>query len=234
MVIHLKNLFYLFIKSEKQLQEVISHNIRNSNNEVIENLLIIYSEPNMWVFDHIINENSKIKDNLIKLIKYLDSQFDFIIIDTPPSFSSINYITFLESKIIISPFEAEKNIEGVLNVINEIKKEKYSNKPFVYLLPNKIKDWTTIDKKLINYSDEVISKNDNQIMSWFKIPESTQYKTISAIDKVPLVLSKTKNKLINMQKSLMIEISNEILSLVNENLNFLLIKNKKQKNLLYF
>lgn len=75
MVIHLKNLFYLFIKSEKQLQEVISHNIRNSNNEVIENLLIIYSEPNMWVFDHIINENSKIKDNLIKLIKYLDSQF---------------------------------------------------------------------------------------------------------------------------------------------------------------
>ncbi len=75
-------------------------------------------------------------------------------------------------------------------------------------MPNKIKDWTTIDKKLINYSDEVISKNDNQIiMSSFKIPESTQYKTISAIEKVPLILFKTKNKLINMQKSLMIEIS---------------------------
>lgn len=65
----------------------------------------------MRVFDHIINENSKIKDNLIKLIKYLDFQFDFIIIDTPSAFSSINYITFLESKIIISPFENEKNIE---------------------------------------------------------------------------------------------------------------------------
>ena len=130
----LKKFILSIIKSEKQLQEVISHNIRNSNNEVIENLSIIYSEPNMGAFDHIINENSKIKDNLIKLIKYLDSQFDFIIIDTPPAFSSINYITFLESKIIISHFEAEKNIEGVLNVINEIKKEKYSNKPFVYLL----------------------------------------------------------------------------------------------------
>ncbi len=74
----------------------------------------------------------------------------------------------------------------VLNVINEIKKEKYSNKPFVYLLPNKIKDWTTIDKKLINYSDEVISKNNNQIiMSSFKIPKSTQYKTIFSYRKSP-------------------------------------------------
>ena len=71
----LKKFILSIIKSEKQLQEVISHNIRNSNNEVIENLSIIYSEPNMWAFDHIINENSKIKDNLIKLIKYLDSQF---------------------------------------------------------------------------------------------------------------------------------------------------------------
>ncbi len=66
----------------------------------------------MRVFDHIINENSKIKDNLIKLIKYLDSQFDFIIIDTLSAFSSINYITFLESKIIISPFEAEKILKS--------------------------------------------------------------------------------------------------------------------------
>lgn len=71
----LKKFILSIIKSEKQLQEVISHNIRNSNNEVIENLSIIYLEPNMRAFDHIINENSKIKDNLIKLIKYLDSQF---------------------------------------------------------------------------------------------------------------------------------------------------------------
>ena len=216
------------IKGEKQLQEVIEHNIRNSNDESIDNLSIIYSEPNMRAFDHIINNDPKIKDNLIKLIKYLNSQFDFIIIDTPPAFSSINYITFLESKIIVAPFEAERqNIEGILNVINEIKKEKYSNKPFIYLLPNKIKDWTSIDKKLISYIDEIVPKNDSQIvMSSYKIPDSMQYKTISAIEKVPLVLSKTKNKSINLQKSLMIEISNEILSLVDENLDFSLIKNK--------
>lgn len=221
------------IKSDKQLQEVIDNNISNSKNESIDNLSIIYSEPNLRAFDHIINEKPKLKDNLIKLIQYLDKQFDFIIIDTPPTFSSINYITFLESKIIVAPFEAERqNIEGVLNVINEVKKDKYLNKPFVYLLPNKIKDWTSIDKKLIDYIDEVVPKNDNQIiMSSFKIPESTQYKTISAIEKVPLILSQTKNKSINMQKSLMIEISNEILSLTNSHLNFSLIKNKKQKEI---
>ncbi len=90
----LKKFILSIIKSEKQLQEVISHNIRNSNNEVIENLSIIYLEPNMRVFDHIINENSKIKDNLIKLIKYLDSQFDFIIIDTPSALVRLTILHF--------------------------------------------------------------------------------------------------------------------------------------------
>ena len=110
MVIHLKNLFYLLLKAKKQLQEVISHNIRNSNNEVIENLLIIYLEPNMRAFDHIINENSKIKDNLIKLIKYLDSQFvkkksvkKFSLFNLL-IFNIIQYCFFVEDKNIFNYF----------------------------------------------------------------------------------------------------------------------------------
>lgn len=64
------------------------------NYKIIENLSIIYSKPNIREFDHIINENSKIKDNLIKLIKYLDFQFDFIIIDTPIAFVQLTIYHF--------------------------------------------------------------------------------------------------------------------------------------------
>ena len=129
------------INQTKQISEVIDNEVKNDKGEIISNLSIIYSEPNLRAFDHLINENMKIKDNLLKILEHLKNTFDYVIVDTPPAFSTINLCVFLKSDLVVSPFEAERqNIEGSLAVINELKKERYSNKPIIYLLPNRVKD----------------------------------------------------------------------------------------------
>lgn len=213
--------------TDKSILSVINQSLKlndvvnNINKQQVDNLTIIYSEPSLRAFDHIINENIKIQDNLTKVLQFLNSKFDYVIIDTPPAFSTINVLTFLESDMIISPFEPERqNIEGSLAVINELKKPHYKNNPFIYLLPIKVKERTLIDKTLLEYMDDVINiefkDNPKIIMSEYRIPNSTQYKSVVAKEKVPLILSNAKTKAIDLQKILILEITKEILSLINK------------------
>ena len=207
------------INKSKPLSEIIDSNICDSNKNPITNLSIIYSEPDLRGFDHIINQNLEIKDNLSKTLQFLKKTFDYVIVDTPPAFSTINILTFMESDIIISPFEPERqNIEGSLAVINELKKPDYTNKPIIYLLPIKVKERTLIDQSLLQYVDDLVNieyKDDHNItLSIYKIPNSTQYKSTNAREKVPLIISKAKSKAVEAQKQLIKEITLEIANLL--------------------
>lgn len=144
-------------------------------------------------FDHVINNDYNIQDNLLKILEHLKSIFDYVIVDTPPIFSSINVCAFLKSDLFITPFEADRyNIEGALNVVKEMKKEKYIQKPYIYLLPNKIKDWIKLDNELLNYIFLKTKDEPNIIISKFNIPDSNKFKLSIAKEKRPLILSSYK------------------------------------------
>ncbi len=210
------------INQTKQISQVI--------NDIKDNFSIIYSEPNMKGFDHIINNNVKVKDNLIKVLNHLKSKFDYVIIDTPPTFSSINICAFLVSDLVICPFEAERqNIEGALNVVKELKKEIYTNQLKVYFVPNKIKDWLNIDNSLLKYFELQIANESNAIMSRYKILDSIQNKQIVAYEKLPLFLSKQKTPAIIKQKTLFIQIVKDIL-LKATNEDVVVTKSNEQLN----
>lgn len=207
------------INKEAKLQDVIHNDLKDGFDNKLENLYVIYSEPNIRGFDHIINNDLEIKDNLIKTLSFLKQSFDYVIVDTPPSFSTINILTFMESDMIISPFEPERqNIEGSMAVVNELKKDEYENTPFIYLLAIKVKERTLIDRSLLQYVEDVLAiehkANNRIILSDIKIPNSTQYKSTSANERVPLILSKSKTKAVAAQKELIIQITNDLISIL--------------------
>ncbi len=124
---------------------MIYNEVLDANRNPIDNLSIIYSEFSLRTFDHIINENIDIQNNLSKVLKFLKTKFDYVVIDTLYAFSTINVLTFLESDLIISPFESEKqNVEESLAVINELKRHECKNNPVIYLLPIKVKERVTL------------------------------------------------------------------------------------------
>lgn len=193
------------INKKSKIESALFNNIAVQNDKVLENLYVIFSEPNLRGFDHIINNDISIKNNLIKLIEYLKNKFDFVILDTPPAFSTINIIAFMNSDIIISPFEPERqNIEGSFAVIKELEKESYKNLPLIYLLPIKVKERTIIDASLLQYVEDKINidfkDKDNIVLSEIRISNSTQFKSTNAKEKQPLYLSKSKAKAVANQK----------------------------------
>ncbi len=206
------------VNKTKKLSEVIDSDIKDGSHEPIPNLSIIYSESDMRGFDHIINNNIEIKDNMSKTLQFLKTKFDYVIVDTPPAFSTINVLTFMESDVIISPFEPERqNIEGSKAVLDELKKEMYTNDPFIYLLPIKVKDRTLIDRSLLQFMEDIVAlehkDNNKVIISEHRIPNSTQYKSTSAKERVPLISSTSKSKAVDTQKDLINLIAKEIISL---------------------
>lgn len=210
---YIDNSILSIINNQKQLKEVIFNDLDKSIE--MSNLYIIHSEPNLRGFDHIINNNFEIKDNLTKTLKFLKNNFDYVIVDTPPAFSTINILTFMVSDMIVSPFEPERqNIEGSLAVIKELKKPQYENNPLILLLPIKVKENTIIDKMLLQYMEDIISlennENDHVFISTYKIPNSTQYKTTSAREKLPLIISNNKSKAVKTQIELINAITVEI------------------------
>lgn len=148
----------------------------------------------------------------------MKSKFDYVIIDTPPTFSSINIIlVFLETELIVVPFEAERaNVEGAINVINEISKSRYVNKPLIYFLPNKIQNWIDLELEVLNNMISNIQKKKMCLCQNFKYLTHVNTKMLFLIEKIPLMLSDIKNQTINTQKALMIEITKEILNLLNK------------------
>lgn len=220
------------INASKQISDVIDNNIENAYGEKIDNLFVIYSEPKMRGFDHIINNNYQIQDNLLKILEHLKKQFDYLIIDTPPIFSSINVCAFLKSDIVITPLEADRyNIEGALNTIKELKKDIYVNKPYIYLLPNKIKNWIKLDNELLNYLDEKVKNENNVFISKFSIPDSNKFKLSIAKEKKPLMISNYKFQGAIFQKALFIQIVKDILNLSKKKNIFIEEENLKMKNL---
>ena len=228
--VNIDNSILSIIKKDKQISEVVDNNITNFNNEIIHNLFVIYSEPNMRGFDHVINNDYDIQENLLKVLEHLKSIFDFVIVDTPPIFSSINVCSFLKSDVVITPFEADRyNIEGALTVIKELKKDRYINKPYIYLLPNKIKDWIKLDNELLSYIFEKTKQETSVITSKFNIPDSNKFKLAVAKEKRPLMLSSYKFQSALVIKALFIEITKDILRITNKEIKYQ--EDKKLNNL---
>ena len=79
---------------------------------------------------------------------------------------------------------------------------------------------------MLEYIDKVIPKDNHIYMSRYKLPESTQYKSTTTFEKVPLFLSNNKSQSILTQKALIIEITKDILKKLDNNL----VNENKQDN----
>lgn len=221
---YINNSILSFIKQEKnKLSDVAFKNIKdNSTNLILENLYFIPAEPNLQSFDDLLNKQNNLSKNLETTIKFLKNKFDYVFIDTQPTLSILNRLLYSLSDFIICPFEPEmQNIQGFRNIINEIKHGNYINNPFIYMLPIKVKEKTLIDRGLLDLVYESIDlennnskKQKNLFVSEIKIPYSTQYKSVVAKEKIPLICSKAKSKAVETQKELIRNISDEIVRLL--------------------
>ncbi|MDE5599468.1 MAG: ParA family protein [Ureaplasma sp.] len=216
---YIGNSILSFIKRDKkELEEVAFKDVKdNSTGELIENLYFIPAEPELQSFDDLLNKQINLSKNLETTLKFLKEQFDYVFIDTQPTLSILNRLLYSISDFIVCPFEPEmQNIQGFRNIINEIKHGNYTNNPFIYMLPIKVKEKTLIDRGLLDlvYESIYLEKNKKLFVSEIKIPYSTQYKAIVAKEKIPLICSKAKSKAIETQKELIRSISDEIIELL--------------------
>lgn len=207
---------------KKSILSVINENydIHKAINQFSENLSIIYAEPDLKYYDAIINENNNINHNLNKVIKYLKTKFDYVVIDTPSTMSITNVVAMFNAEIVVIPFECERqNIEGVFNTLNELSNKKYNQEKYKLLIPLKFKSRALIDNELLSFLKDCISiekeKWINVSISDIYIPYSSQYKNIVAKYKLPLISSNSNAKYILQQKENIENITNQITNLIN-------------------
>lgn len=216
-----KSILSIIDKTSKLVSAIddeINIKVKEALNDSKGKLSIIYSEPNLKGYDHLLNQNKKLNEYLKKTLEYLKEQFDYVVIDTPPAMSSINLLSFTVTDLVIMPYEPERqNIEGAFSVIEELENKIYSPKIIKYLLPIKVKERTIIDRELLEYVESKIAldKKANVIVSEYKIPNTTQYKSIQAKEQVPLVFGKGKSKVLLNHKELIKNITDNIISLLN-------------------
>jgi len=216
-----KSLLTILTKSEIDIKKDIFDSFINEKvSKQLKNLTIIYGEPKLTAFDHILNKNEIIGQRLVNLLKKLDNAFDYIIIDTPPSLSTITLIALKNSDLILTPFEPERqNIEGALNVIEKLNELALNNKKTkILLIPTKVNANTSIHKNLLTFfKKELKDKNyQNVKMSNTSILNSIWYQSIPAINKIPLILTELMNKRIIKHKNIITDLTKEILEYIKE------------------
>lgn len=207
------------LNQELGLEQVILDGIKNGKGQIKENFVFLPSEPNLGAFWALVYDNIKLKDNFLKVMEFLRKTADFVIVDTPPAISTLNALTYTMADLIISPFEPDRQtVEGTLRIIREIQDPQYHNDPFIYMLPIKFKKRSSLDTAFLDYITETTAqdraKNSKIILSDVIIPNSSQYKVIPTKEHVPLIDSKTNNKIISLHKDIMNQIATEIANIL--------------------
>lgn len=194
---NIANCFGIFGNSLKTtlieyLQEPKS-NIKDLLIEISPSLSIIPSNSNLIMFDSL-KENQKTKLN--PLIEELNKSFDYILVDTQPSFNVLSSYFLKLTDISISVFECDTfAFSGLINTIDVL--EQCSGLKKAYFITNKfIKNSKNQQETFLRFEKAIKEiKNKKFILLNQKISRSIQSANSIFNERVPLLASRTKSKM---------------------------------------
>ena len=123
--------------------------------------------------------------------------FDYVIIDTPPTMSSIVSVVLSITNVVLIPFEPDQYaVLGLRRVAKACNTFKEKNNPNlkVIAIPTKVNNRANIHKEIINIAIRPKLNAQGVIVTNSFISSSTKSTAAVGYERVPIVLSVQKNK----------------------------------------
>lgn len=217
----------------KTYNDVKNHTILdvlNENNKlencvlkIHNNLDLLVSDPNLKEWDKLIIQNNLLESRLNQLLNWLKKQYNYVIIDTPPQMSNINYLAIKLSDLLIIPFELDQiNIFSTFATLSEINNLSDCKNKFKLMIPNKVKiDNTTCDLKLNKHQNKLyemfintLENNDTTtIISQSKIINSSLFNQSILKYNLPVMAINSNSKIYNKIKKCFENLAFEIMNI---------------------
>ncbi len=186
-----------------------------------ENLDLLLSDINLNNYDQLKLRNFNIEFNIKDIIKFLEDNYDYVIIDTAPQISSLNKICLELSDITLIPYELEqKSIAGAIAIISKL--NEINPKSFNLLVLNKCRiNWTTnevryskIEKEIQDeFSNWVEQNSNNTIFSRAKIINSSQFKNNILKNQLPIITNPSNSKIYEKPKKCINDLTKIIINI---------------------
>ncbi|OKH47654.1 chromosome partitioning protein ParA [Calothrix sp. HK-06] len=144
-------------------------------------------------------------DNRIRLktaLEEIDGQFDYAILDCPPSLSLLSIMSLVAATHVVIPLETQykcyKGTDDLFGTIANVKKRGHKNLEIACIVPNKYEDRNLHDKEIL---EEVSRLVQGKIHVTEPIPKSTAFAGASK-EHVPLALYKKAHPGVRMLQAI--------------------------------
>lgn len=172
--------------------------------QITKNLSLVPSSTEMnWLdFDILTNPGAYPQPfNLLKpQLDLVKDRYDYILIDTPPSFGLIvGNVLFASDKVLI-PTEADAfSIQGIIRVIDAIERFKKSNRPkleIAGIIPMRVERSTNLHSGVLDSLQKYCWTNDINIFNTI-IPKTIKFSESVATHGKPAIWVEKRNPLVN-------------------------------------
>lgn len=204
----LKNTVIEYLKGECNIDDVLI-------SEREPYLYILPSNDELNFFDIYLSNGTLKVDTLKQMIFKLDSMFDYVIIDTPPTMSSIVSTILSITDVALIPFEPDQYaVLGLRRIAKAAQtfKDNGNSKLKIIAIPTKVNNRANIHKEIINLAIRPKLTAQGVYVTKCYISSSTKSTASVGYERVPIVLSIQKNK---FQKEYEL-LKNEILTNIKE------------------
>lgn len=193
------------IKEEVKISEVIVN--------IKPNLDLLLGNDELNYFDILLNKNEIKISNLKNVLSYLNSIYDFVIIDTPPNMSTIVATVLSMVDVVLIPFEPDQYaILGLKRIVDASKEFMDKNHKTIKIIaiPTKVNTRVTIHNEIIEESIKPKLIPQQVYVSNNFISSSTKSTASVGYEKVPIVYSIVKSKYQDEYHNLTSEILNYV------------------------
>lgn len=130
-------------------------------------------------------------------LKHLQDEYDFILIDTPPSLSLMNGNVFTFSDKVLIPFAPElfsmRSLLEVVDTIKEFKEEYNQNLEILGVLRTLVNIQTNLHTDVIQETQKYTFENNIHVFDTI-IPKTIQFANAVSYNRKPATLLKKKDK----------------------------------------
>lgn len=176
-------------------------------------LACIYSKKDLYQVTNLTSASKeKFINKLAALLTELEKQFDYVVIDTSPSFDFLNKFIYLNADLFIVPFEPSKySLTGLQEIVKEvIEKNKKLKMLFAPVKINKRSNFHNENIALLDDYLKALNLNAFVTENFISL-SSTKPVSVLVMENVPLVLAKSKAKTTEKLKEEYRNLTNEIM-----------------------
>ena len=165
-----------------------------------KNLDIMPSNDDMELFDFDVLTNlDKYKNPFYLMkdsLKYIENQYDFIFVDTPPSLGLIqgNVVSYVDDVLI--PFQPEtysmRSLVKVLNFINKFKDTHNNNLSVLGVVATLVDSRTNLHQDILKEAEGYCDNNQVKLFNTV-IPRTIKYSSSVTYEGLPVTLSGEKD-----------------------------------------